>query len=122
MGEWGSGPLKLSLTGRKETAKAAASHAYSTLTQLTVHPYPRRYQERNAERNGGAASGPGILCGSRGHTGELQTVGRIRTCMARIAWRPKVKRRQEALKREDQKLTRVKSCSVTKSVSVGYKP
>ncbi|GBP77288.1 Retrovirus-related Pol polyprotein from type-1 retrotransposable element R1 4 [Eumeta japonica] len=51
--------------------------------------------------------GPGILCGSCRHTGELQTVGRIRACMARIAWRPKVKRRQEAFKREDQKLTRV---------------
>ncbi|GBP96996.1 hypothetical protein EVAR_89973_1 [Eumeta japonica] len=29
-------------------------------------------KERHVERNKGAASGPGILCGSRGYTGELR--------------------------------------------------
>ncbi|GBP63895.1 Retrovirus-related Pol polyprotein from type-1 retrotransposable element R1 [Eumeta japonica] len=73
-----------------------------------------RYFPDVSARLRGTASGPGILCGSRGHTGELQTVGRIRACMARIAWWPKLKRRQEAFKREDQKPTREKSCSATK--------
>ncbi|GBP96682.1 hypothetical protein EVAR_90007_1 [Eumeta japonica] len=38
----------------------------------------KRLKERHVERNKGAASGPGILCGSRGYTGELPTVCRVR--------------------------------------------
>ncbi|GBP05249.1 hypothetical protein EVAR_101341_1 [Eumeta japonica] len=55
-----------------------------------------------------------------GHGCELQTVGRVRACMARIAWRPEVKK--EASRAKNRSLTRRKNCSAAKSVSVAFKP